>query len=155
MRGTRRGLAMKGLKDDTRGSVFVEAALVMPLIVIILAGILEWGLTLFQYNQLSTATANAVRQLIISRGYNTPYQDVLDEYAHWASTLKFGTGKAGTIKVTIDGTTCDTDTTCKTALGNALGKNAVVEVKYDCIMQFTPAIASPCPITLSMTGLVE
>lgn len=35
-----------GLKDDTRGSVFVEAALVLPLTVIVLAAISEWGLTL-------------------------------------------------------------------------------------------------------------
>lgn len=143
------------LRNDTRGSVFVEAALVLPLTIIILAGILEWGLALFQYNQLSTATANAVRQLIISRGYDTPHQDVLDEYANWAKTLKFGANEAGTITVKVDGNACTDNATCKTALDSALGKNASVTVSYECMMEFTPAIVSPCPITITMTGLVE
>lgn len=147
--------AMKSLCRDTRGSVFVEAALVLPLTVIILAGIMEWGLTLYQYNQLSAATANAVRELIISRGYSTPYKNVTDQFAAWARTLEFGTGKRGTIIVTVNGTTCSKDADCKTALDGALGKNATVTAKYDCYLQFTPTAASPCPIVISMTGLVE
>ena len=145
----------KGLRDDTHGNAFIEAALVLPMLIILLAGILEWGLALYQYNQLSTATANAVRQLIISRGYTTPYQDVLDQYTSWASTLKFGAGQPGKITVTVNGTACSSDTDCKKSLDTALGKGATVKVQYNCMMQWTPAIASPCPITIAMTGLVE
>jgi Flp pilus assembly protein TadG len=155
MLALRRKQARGRLRDDTRGNVFIEAALVLPLLIIVLAGILEWGLALFQYNQLSMATGNAVRQLIISRGYTTPYTDVTDQFTAWARGLKFGSGTPGTITVTVNGTVCKTDAECITALNTALGKNATVTAQYDCIMQWTPAIASPCPITIAMTGVVE
>lgn len=143
------------LNKDTRGSVFVEAALIVPLTVMILAAIAEWGLVLFQFNQLSTGTANAVRTLIISRGYTTPYQDVIDQYTAWTRGFEFGPGKPGTITVTINGTTCTDNASCKTALDTALGKDATIVASYDCIMQFTPRIASLCPLSVRMTGVVE
>lgn len=149
---TRQKPARKGLNSDTSGSVFVEAALILPLLCIILAGITEWGLALYQYNLLSTATGSAVRQLIVSRGYDTPYTNVLDEYANWAKTLSV---KKTDIKVLVNGVECTDDTTCKAKLDGALSKPATVEVSFACTMMFTPSIASPCPIELSMTGMVE
>lgn len=148
----RRQKPKTGLGRDTRGSVFVEAALVLPLTVIILAGIAEWGLTLYQYHLLSTATASAARELIVSRGYDTPFTDVMAEYNRWAANLGV---TSNDVVVTVNGATCTTDATCKTKLADALAKPASVQVTYPCTMQFTPKVASPCPIVLSMTGLVE
>ena len=155
MTKTRHRRALAALRGDTRGSVFVEAALVLPLAVIVLAAIAEWGLILFQFNQLSTATANAVRNLIISRGYTTPYTDVTDQFTSWTRGLEFGPGKPGTIAITINGTTCTDNGSCKTALDTALGKDATIVTTYECIMQFTPRIASLCPLSIKMTGVVE
>lgn len=155
MKMIRKKRNLAALRDDKRGSVFVEAALVLPLTVIVLAGILEWGLTLYQFNLLSTATSNAVRLLIISRGYTTPYENVTDQFTAWAKGMDFGDGKPGTITVSVNGTTCDNNASCKTALDTALGKDATVTASYDCVMQFTPELASLCPITIRMTGVVE
>lgn len=148
--GIKRGL--KALDGDTRGSVFVEAAIVLPLTVIILAAITEWGLALYQYHILSTATANSVRQLIISRGYDTPHDDVMAEYGRWAGTLNV---TPDMVTVTVNGAKCTDNASCKNDLNDALGKSASVKVEFPCTMQFTPSRASPCPITLSMTGQVE
>lgn len=52
-------------------------------------------------------------------------------------------------------TDCSTDAACTTLLDAASGKSARVTIKYPCTMQFTPAMASPCPITITTTGLVE
>lgn len=158
MRVLRRSAPPKALKDDTSGSVFVEAALVLPILCIILAGMVEWGLTLYQYNVLSSANASAVRQLIINRGFPNPYTAVTDEFDNWAKTL--GGSKGLTLTVEIQDSTnafktCATDSACTTLLDNANGKSARVTVKYDCTMNFTPEGASPCPITITTTGLVE
>lgn len=152
MKAQRRNTFVARLRNDTSGSVFVEAAIVLPITCIILAGIAEWGLALYQFHVLSTATGNSVRQLIISRGYDTPFSDVMTEFTNWAGTLDVLPSQ---ITVKVDGVKCDSDATCKTKLGLALAKPASVTVQYPCTMQFTPAIASPCPITISMTGLVE
>jgi len=140
------------LRDDTDGSVFIEAAVVVPLIVLILAAMTEWGLALYQYHLLSTATSQAVRQLIANRGFDDPYVNVLNEYKTWAKTLGVQDNQ---IIVTVNGKTCSSNSSCKSELDLALGKSASVEVNYPCTMQFTPQIASPCPIKLVMTGLVE
>lgn len=141
-----------GLKDDTSGSVFVESALVLPIVCIILACMVEWGLALYQYNLLTTTTGRAVRELTVSRGYDNPYTSVLDIYATLAKTLGV---KDSDITVRVDGVPCSSDADCKSKLSNALTKPASVEVNYTCVMQFTPASASPCPIDVVMTGMVE
>lgn len=152
MKMIRKKRNLAALRDDRRGSAFVEAALVLPLTVIILAGISEWGLALYQYHLLSNATANSVRQLIISRGYNTPHTDVMSEYGRWAGTLNV---TSDMVTVEVNGGTCTDDTSCKNRMNDALAKPASVTVAFPCTMQFIPSVASPCPITLTMTGLVE
>lgn len=157
MRAIRRRLATTGLKDDTRGSVFVEAALVMPLIVMILAAITEWGLTLYQYHVLSTANASGLRQLIISRGFANPRSAVINEFTTWSSTLGV---KPEQVKVEVQDLSskfveCKSDAECTTALDTAAGRSGRVSVNYPCTMQFTPQVASPCPIVIVTTGLIE
>lgn len=152
MKTIRKKRVFARLHDDKDGSVLLEATFVMPILAVFLAGITEWGLAFYQYNQLSTATGSAVRQLIVSRGYDTPYTDVLSQYSQWAGQLKV---KGSNLTITINGTTCTDNATCKTALNGALGKSATISVNYACNLQFTPAVASPCPLQLAMTGLVE
>jgi Flp pilus assembly protein TadG len=148
---------MKTLADDSRGSVFVEATLVLPLLVIILAAIAEWGLTLYQYHILSSANGAAVRQLIINRGFPNPYNNVLDEFGTWAENLNV-TSSQVTVEVQNSSnvfTPCTTDAGCTTLLDAAEGKSARVTVEYACEMQFTPQIASLCPIQVRTIGLIE
>jgi len=157
MRAFRRPAPPTGLRTDESGSVFVEAALVLPILCVILAGMVEWGLTLYQYNVLSTANSSAVRQLIINRGFPNPYSNVMNEFDTWAKTLGVTTND---VKVEIQDSTnafktCASDSDCTTLLDAATGKSARVTVTYTCTMNFTPSSASPCPITISTTGLVE
>lgn len=144
--------ARPGLTDDTSGSVFVEAALVLPIICMVLACMVEWGLALYQYNLLTTTTGRAVRELTVSRGYDNPHTSVLDIYASLSKTLGI---KESDITVRVDGAICKNDDDCKDMLSNAMTKPASVEVNYGCVMQFTPAAASACPIDIVMTGMVE
>lgn len=148
---------LAALKKDTRGSVFVEAALVLPLTVLILAAVTEWGLALYQYHILSTANGAAVRQLIINRGFPNPYTNVVDEFDTWAANLNV---QPNQVAVAIQNgsnvfTPCATDSDCTALLDAAEGKAGRVTVTFPCQMQFTPQIASPCPIVIETIGLIE
>lgn len=142
---------------DTGGAIFVEAAFVMPIMVLLIAGISEYGITLYQFHTLSTATGSAVRQLVISRGFSSPYDNVLNQFSTWAPNLNV-TSSQITVSVA-DSTntlqTCTDNASCKSALDTAAGRQASVAVNYACALTFIPKYASPCPIQISMTGLVE
>lgn len=144
-------------RHGERGSVLLEAALVMPLIVLLIAGIADYGITLYQYHTLSTANGSAVRQLIVSRGFADPYDGVLAQYATWAPNLSVQ-GSQITVSIT-DSTgtlvTCDKNATCKTLLDGAAGKKATVAINYACTTTFIPSMASPCPIKITASGMVE
>lgn len=145
------------LRDDTRGSVFVEAALIMPMIVYMIAGIADYGVTLYQYHTLSTATGAAVRQLIISRGFDHPFTGVLSEFSTWSPNMPV-TGNE--IQISVEDSAgelqrCTDNDTCKAALDNAAGKQARIILNYECSMTFIPSFASPCPIQIDVRGMVE
>ncbi len=142
---------------DTGGAIFVEAAFVMPIMVFMIAGISEYGITLYQFHTLSTATGSAARQLVISRGFSTPFTNVQNQFAIWAPNLNV-TSSQITVSVADSSNTlqtCSSDATCKTALDSAAGRQASVAVNYTCALTFIPKYASPCPIQITMTGLVE
>lgn len=140
-----------GLTDDTSGSVFVEAALVLPIICVILACIVEWSLLLYQYNLLTATTGSAVRGLIMSRGFDSaPYDTVVNLYKNLGTALPI---KDSDVVIRIAGEICSSNEECVSKLTNAAP--ASVEVTFDCTMQFTPGAASPCPLNVALTGLVE
>jgi Flp pilus assembly protein TadG len=148
---------MSALAGDTRGSVLLEAALIMPLVVLFIAGIADYGVVLYQYHTLSTANGSAVRQLIVSRGFDNPYTGVLAQYNDWAPNLSV---QGNQITVSVENsddelTPCATDTSCKALLDDAVGKQATVSIDYPCTTTFIPSMASPCPILITASGMVE
>lgn len=151
--------------DGTRGSVLVEAALVMPLVAVIFAGLTEWGLALYQYHLLSTATSEAVRQLVVSRGMAAPLDGVKKNYDTWAGTLGIGPGQI-TVEVQDPANATDfnykspacstlTESNCAAQITAAVGRPARVSVNYACKMQFSPRFISLCPMKISMVGIIE
>ncbi|WP_374332910.1 TadE/TadG family type IV pilus assembly protein [Aestuariivirga sp.] len=156
-RNVRKSGRRLSLKDDTRGSVLLEASLVMPMVVLLIAGIADYGITLYQYHTLSTATGSAVRQLIVSRGFANPYDGVTGQYATWAPNI---TVKTTQITVSVEDSagvlqTCNSNSTCKTALDAAAGRQAKVSLNFPCTTTFLPNMISPCPIKASASGMVE
>lgn len=155
------------LRADRRGSALLEGALVMPLIVITLAGMTDWGLALYQYHLLSTATSEAMRQLIISRGVATPIAYSFKPFEDWAGTLKV-TRAMVTMKIQDPAVAnyngwqsppCNdlsmTEALCAAQIGRAAAKPAQITVNFPCTMTFTPQFASLCPIKITMVGIIE
>jgi Flp pilus assembly protein TadG len=157
MRSDKKNGRRMSLKDDTDGSVILEAALVMPLVVLLVAGIADYGVTLYQYHTLSTATGSAVRQLIVSRGFANPYSGVQTQFSNWAPNLSITTAQFKVYVADSAGTLqeCTSNATCKTALDAAAGRQGSVSVNYACTTTFIPSMASPCPIKISASGMIE
>lgn len=140
-----------------RGSVILEAAVVMPMIVLMIGGIADYGLFLYQYHVLSQATGEAVRQLIISRGFDDPYSTTTAPYGTWYS--KFSSN-GNQFKILVADSNdvlqpCTDKATCKAKLDLAAGKKAGIELTYNCTMSFIPKLGNPCPITIKNYGMVE
>ena len=143
--------------DGERGSVLIESALVMPMLVLMIAGIADYGVTLYQYHTLSTATGSAVRQLIVSRGFANPWTSVKSQFSIWAPNMAVPDSAWSVWIADSNGTLqkCTNDATCKTALDAAAGRQASVRLNYNCTAMFLPSMASPCPIKATATGMVE
>ena len=155
------------LRADGSGTALLEGALVIPIIVITLAGMTDWGLALYQYHLLSTATSEAVRQLIISRGVSTPIAYSFKPFNDWAGTLGV-TNAMVTMKIqdptkpTYGGwqsPACNDasmkESDCAAQISKAGALPAQISVNYPCTMTFTPQFASLCPIKITMVGIIE
>jgi Flp pilus assembly protein TadG len=162
------------LHKDTKGSVLLEAAVVMPVLIVIIAGMTECGLAMYQYHLLSTAVTESVRQLIISRGTDKPHTNLKAAFDKLAGNLKGLGTQTMTIQVqdpakadfnyitclcdgtkTVNGTKQTADVELKGLLAAAPAKPAQVTVTFQCSMTFTKQFANLCPIKISMLGYVE
>lgn len=56
--------ALKGLKDE-RGQSLVEYALVLPILLLLLLGIMEFGILVFNYNTIANAAREGARYGIV------------------------------------------------------------------------------------------
>lgn len=130
------------LFENRAGSVAVEFALIVPVIIFLLQGIVVAAVALNKYVMLTDAVRVGVRQLAISRGISTtPRSDVLNRIYASAPNL---TPADLTVTIVVDGTTCISDASCVTALNAAQGKPAQVVAAYPCKLKvidydFAPA----------------
>src|SRR5580700_7669955 len=67
------------LAADCAGGPAVEFALVLPMLLLLLIGMIEFGLTLNNYIMLTEAVRSGARQFAISRGGTTPYTDAVNQ----------------------------------------------------------------------------
>ena len=129
------------LARDCTGTVAIEFALVLPLLLTILLGIVQFALI---FNNISVLTnATAAGALVFSQGRSlpssTPYSTTVTQIQSAAASLVQANL---TITTSVQGATCTGDAGCLTALKNAYpGGSASVTVTY------------PCPLILSTAGL--
>ncbi|MBB5059574.1 Flp pilus assembly protein TadG [Granulicella aggregans] len=118
---------------DESGQSMVELALTLPALLLVVTGLMSFGVTFNNYMILTDATAVAARQLTVSRGQTTdPCQTFANSlYAAapllTASNLKF--------TITLNGTqytkpSCSGSATSGAPANMVLGTNAVVTVTY-------------------------
>ena len=146
---------LSGLGRSCDGSALVEFTLVVPLLITLFVGILQFGMLLNGYVMLTSATSAGARTFAISRGANTPYTTAVNQIHSAAANLTSG---SITITFAVNGAACTDDGTCKTALTTAQGLPASVTTSYPCnlltiISGF--ALAATCTLGSNMTERVE
>ncbi len=137
------------------GVASVEFALVAPVLLFLVLGMCQFGITLNQYLTLTNAVCAGARQLAISRGSSTPWTDTINQIYNAAPNLSPG---SLTITVSVNGTVCGSDAACKSALAPAgnISMPATVTASYPCSLAFFGYnFASVCNLTSQTTGRVE
>ncbi len=137
---------------DSSGSVAIEAAIALPVLILITLGVMEFGLVFSKHIVLTDATGAGLRQLTVERGFSTPYTDSVNQVRATALTL---TTANLAIVLSVNGAACASDAACVTALAGAQGQPAQVTVTYPCNLQLTPLLPNPCPLTSTITGRVQ
>lgn len=139
-----------GLKSPC-GNAAIEFALVAPVLSMIIFATAEFGVFLVNYIQLTNAAAAGARRLAASRPATTPYTSANSAVTSAAPGLN---PSNITVTVSVAGTACTTDATCKTSLGNNIGAAATVRAAYPCSL---PIIGwtSGCTITSQSSQAVQ
>jgi Flp pilus assembly protein TadG len=145
----------------TRGSVLVEFAFVAPVLLLIVVGTAEFGITLNTYVMLTNAVSVGALQFATSRSDTTPKTDVVNSIKAAAPNLTPATLAAG-VTLSVNGTTCLTDAACATALTNGVGQPATVTATYPCspwgslkVLQYTYISAANCNLASTVTERVQ
>ena len=146
--------------NDTRGAAAVEFALVLPVLLFSLAGIIQFGITLNNYLEVTDSARVGARTFAISRSISTPLTTTTAAVTANAANLTSG---SITTTLQVNGTTCTTDSACATALTAAPAGTASVQVQYPCLgsagsayvfyKTFIPT--SGCTLTSTATDLIE
>ena len=144
----------KALRDGS-GATAVEFALLAPILLFMLFGIIQFGMTLNAYVELTDSVRNGARNFAISRASasGTPYSSTVSAISTGAPNLTAG---SITVTIRVNGTACTTDSGCSTALASAAGQTAYVSATYPCNLTIMNVnFASGCTLTATTSDLIE
>ena len=99
-----------------KGIAAIEFALIAPVFLFLLMGMVQFGLAVGNYVMLTNAAGVGAMKFAISRSDTTPYTDSVNAIKSAAPSL---TPANLTITFSVNGTACSTDTACTTALTTA------------------------------------
>ncbi len=138
---------------DCAGSPAVEFALVAPVLLLLMFGIVTFGIAINNYIELTDGVRSGGRTLAISRSSSTPYTSTTSAITSSAANL---TAANINITVTVNGTACSSDSGCSTALSGAAGDTATVSATYPCNLTVLSVNYAPgCTLTATTKDLIE
>jgi Flp pilus assembly protein TadG len=146
--------ACRGLRRDCAAAAAVEFALVMPLLLLVLIGMVVFGLTFNNYTLLTDAVRAGARQFATSRNQtSTPLTATETRVQNSAPSL---TQTDLTIALSVNGARCTSDAACQAALANGQGLPAQVMATYPCNLTFLGHDFAPgCLLTAQTTELIQ
>ena len=151
MRISRRGLLR--VSRDERGATAVEFGLIAPVLLLILAGIVDFGITLNNYLELTDAVRVGARQFAIAGSTTTPMSSATTALKAAAANLTPG---SITITYKVNTTACATDAACQAALTAAAGQSATVTATYPCSAPMGGiTVLQGCTLTSTTTDMIE
>lgn len=138
---------------DCAGSPAVEFALVGPVLLLLMFGIVTFGIAINNYIELTDAVRSGGRTFAISRSSSTPYTSTTSAITSSAPNL---TAAKINTTMTVNGTACASDSACSTALSTAAGGTLTVRATYPCNLTVMSVNYAPgCTLTATTTELIE
>ena len=142
------------------GQAAVELALCLPVLLLVVTGILTFGLAINNYIMLTDATGVGARAMAISRGQTTdPCSTAATAIYNAAplltkASMKFTFNFNGTVYT---GTSCNSGSTTTGAASHLVqGMPAKVTVTYPCVLKVYGADYAPsCSLQAQTTELVQ
>ena len=128
-----RWLRLRELPLRGDGQSLVEFALALPVLLLVVTGILAFGLTFNNYIILTEATAVGARQLTVSRGQTQDPCQTFSSAVYAAAPLLKQSNLVFTISLNgnaYSGTSCSGTSTSGAPSNMILGTNAVATVTY-------------------------
>jgi Flp pilus assembly protein TadG len=167
---------LSDVAGDHTGSVLVESAFVLPVLLLLLSGVIQFGMFFFQFSAVTDAAAAGARQFSLGRQDTTAYADTVKAIENSSSNLSSGaltiTLCVGTSSSPSNPTACGctdaSNPSCQSLLQSAYvagpasasvtPATARVTVQYQC----TPLIPTSwinvtgiCPLTAQMNVSVQ
>ena len=127
-----------------RGVTAIEFAVVAPILLAMVFGILQFGTAMNHQMVLTNAAAKGAMTLALSRGTSTPYVTTTTAVTSAAPSL---TAANITITVKVNGVACTTDSGCSSILVS--GQPALVRATYPCDLTVMGVNYKPGGCTLS------
>jgi Flp pilus assembly protein TadG len=149
---------MRGLEQD--GQAMVEIALVLPVLLLVITGILTFGLAFNNYLLLTEATSVGARTLAISRGETTNPCATAASAVYAAAPMLVPADLTFTFVLngtTYKGASCSSGSSTTGAAGNLKqGSYARVTVNYPCSLAVYGADYAPgCSLQAQISELVQ
>jgi Flp pilus assembly protein TadG len=141
------------LAGDRSGAAAVEFGLIAPILLMMLLAIVQFGLTLNNYLELTDGVRVGARNFAISSTSTTPLTTAKTAVTNAAANL---TAANITLTFSVNGTACTTDSACQTALAADAGDAATVTGTYPCSLKVMGVnFASGCTLTSTTSEMVE
>jgi Flp pilus assembly protein TadG len=108
------------------GASAAEFALILPVMMLSLFAIIQFGIVINNYIEMTSGTSAGARVLSVSRGSATPYTSGVAAFNNAAPNI------TATVSMSVNGTACSADGSCATLLNGASGQPVIVSATYPC-----------------------
>ena len=143
----------RGFLKDENGASAAEFALVLPLLTFILFSILVFGLALRDQIALTDGVRIAARELSVSSGDPTPFDNTKGRFDISVTGLK---RDDVILEVEVDGVECDNNGDCANALKDSIGLPVTARASYPCnLIVVSTDFAPGCRLSAATTARIE
>jgi Flp pilus assembly protein TadG len=155
---------ISALVTSEEGSVAVEASVVLPVLLMLALGILQFGIIMNTYMTATSAAAAGLQSISVMRGISGSYTAALNA-AKAAATRSIWNVPSSDVSVSfsVNGSSCASDTACDLALTSAAppssggaGGTSQVSISIACKgLRFLPELPVMCPVNAVLQGTVQ
>ena len=146
------------LRKGQQAQSIVEFALTVPILLMVVTGIMAFGIVFNNYIMLTEATSVGARQLTVSRGQTLDPCQTLSSAVAAAAPLLKTSNLTFTLTLngdTYPGTSCSGSSTSGAPADMVLGTSAVVKVTYPYSLGIFRSIVSNGLLTAQTTELMQ